>query len=122
MREMQQLNSSVERKDSLVRLEGIPINTTKPSIRIFAAHFATPEYIDYKRGSSYATIRFGSSEAANKFVEGCLDKEKTAVLGMPGAIASKLTKDEESDYLLLVQKHKQSFKEYKAARKRRKLE
>jgi len=122
VQEIHKLNSEVVAKgENLVRLEGLPMNTTKPNVRIFVAHFAVPEYVDYKRGNSYAVIRFGSSDAANKFIEGCQNKDKVTTLGNPNVMANKLTKEEEDDYLILAEKHKQDFKNYKAS-KRKKLE
>jgi len=109
-----------ENKDFLVRIEGLQENTTKANIRIFVAHFAKCEYVDYKRGNSYAILRFSDKKEMNEFLEGCKNTEKVLTLGKTAIKATLLSPEEESEYKKQVEKSKQEFKEYLNEKRRKK--
>ena len=129
MREIEELNGMVAEKETgkaaggkgcLVKLEDVPENTTKANIRIFVSNFEKPEYVDYKRGNSYAVIRFASSAIADNFIQACLKKDKVLTLGKSEIKFKKLNLEEEDEYLLLAEKHKREFKEYCATKRKKK--
>lgn len=127
MRELEELNKSKDKieesknttRGCLIRIEGLKQNTNKAELRIFVANFVRPEYVDYKRGNSYAIIRFENSLMANKFIEGTKNREKVITFGYETIRIMKLNKEDEEDYMVLAEKHKEDFKKYLVTKKKK---
>jgi len=101
----------------VVRIEGVKVD--KAELRMFVANFAKPEYVDYKKGEPHAIIRFTDTKSADKFIEDCNNKTKLKALHMNDITVRKLTKEEEDEYLVLVEKRRQDFQQYKATKKKK---
>eukprot|EP00826_Nyctotherus_ovalis_P058222 TRINITY_DN7988_c0_g4_i1.p3 TRINITY_DN7988_c0_g4~~TRINITY_DN7988_c0_g4_i1.p3 ORF type:complete len:165 (-),score=60.63 TRINITY_DN7988_c0_g4_i1:148-642(-) len=125
MRELEELNEpKIECEEEkktvcLIRIEGLKESVSKEELKVFVSNFARPEYVDYKKGEAKAIVRFKSVGDADKFTQGCNNEAKLKAFDKEGIKLIRLNKDEEADYLLLVEKQRQNFKKYMAARKKK---
>ena len=53
-----------------MRLTNLPLDgIDKASINLMVSNYAKPRYVDYRKGTDFAVVRFGEKETADGFFE-----------------------------------------------------
>jgi len=94
----------------IVKLHKLPLGIDKQTIKTAVSHFSSPKYVDYKKGSDTALVRFETSILAKSFIDKYMIK--SFELNHKKINMELLQGEEETEYLQKVKSQMNNLRKH----------